>query len=52
MKHDLKIWSKEVFRDITRGKQRLIARIRELDKKDDDSEINDAQREEEIRYFA
>jgi len=42
MKHDLRKWNREVFADITKEKQSLIVKISEINRIDDDTQMDDA----------
>jgi len=46
VKVDLKVWNKEVFGDVNQVGEGLLRRIRELDAKDDDFDLNEQEREE------
>ena len=51
LKQDLKIWNKEVFGDTNKEKQRLIENISELDKLDDQSGLNEGQKNQRSTLF-
>ena len=52
LKQDLKIWNKEFFGDTNKEKQRLIENISELDKLDDQSGLNEEQKNQRSTLFA
>ena len=52
LKQDLKIWNKEVFGETNKEKQRLIENISEFDKLDDQSGLNEEQKNQRSTLFA
>jgi len=48
----LKVWNREVFRDVIKEGDGLLKRIRELDARDDDLDLNEQEREERKSLLA
>jgi len=52
LKKDLKLWNRDVFGYVNLQKQNIINKIRELDKLDNESTLEDDQRVERIKLFS
>jgi len=51
MKMDLRIWNKNTFEDINKTKDNLVTSIRELDKRDEEDNLDQENRELWIKLF-
>ena len=52
VKLDLKVWNKEIFGDMYKSKERIISSISKLDKRDEESDLDQMGREERSILFA
>jgi len=52
LKRDLKVWNKEIFGNLNLQRKDLIKRISNLDKKDDESSLNDEKKLERKELFS